>query len=35
MDALIRGVAACKDDDLYGEGDFEDYQNGAWDGYAR
>lgn len=35
MDALIRGVAACKDDNLYEEEDFEDYQNGAWDGYAR
>lgn len=35
MDALIRGVAACKDDNLYEEEDFEDYQNGAWDGYER
>lgn len=35
MDALIRGVAACKDDNLYEKEDFEDYQNGAWDGYAR
>lgn len=35
MEDLIRGVAACKDDNLYEEEDFEDYQNGAWDGYAR
>ena len=35
MEDLIRGVAACEDDNLYEEEDFEDYQNGAWDGYAR
>lgn len=35
MEMLIRGVAASKDDNLYDEEDFEDYQNGAWDGYAR
>lgn len=35
MEDLIRGVAACKDDNLYEEEDFEDYQNGAWNGYAR
>lgn len=35
MEDLIRGVAACKDDNLYEEEDFEDYQNGAWDDYAR
>lgn len=34
MEMLIRGVAASKDDNLYEE-DFEDYQNGAWDGYER
>lgn len=34
MEMLIRGVAASKDDNLYDEEDFEDYQNGAWDGYA-
>lgn len=35
MEDLIRGVAACKDDNLYEEEDFEDYQNGAWNGYVR
>ena len=35
MEDLIRGVAACKDNNLYEEEDFEDYQNGAWNGYVR